>query len=326
MSNPVTLAEAADVFLNRYQKTTTKIAYRQDLRHLMTFVAPSLPLSQITGFDMERALGGLAQMETIRSVHTLNKFIKAMRTFFNWCQKRGLINNAAQLRLDYLPVPEHGVLERTMSNDDYLALVSFYSRLAALKPHIYQRALALVLLVGDSGARRGELGAMRWSDFDFEDLRVVTRGKGDKLYRRVFGRATAAVLQQWRLIQKVALDIAPEHAYVFSHSGKPISGPAVAQYFRRRCVEAGINGKDKNGYGVHAVRHNLGFRLQDAKVPDNLAAAVMGHSVDTYRKHYATTDDARVKEAALEVAFRFKDLPIVPSEKIRDLKTSGDTS
>jgi site-specific recombinase XerD len=319
-----TLGEAAQVFLLRYRKDTTRLAYQTDLNHLTNFIAPGVMLRSITGFDMDRTMGSFLKIETIQSVHTINKFIKSLHTFFNWAQKRGLIDNASALKPDYLPVPENSVLERTMPNDHYNRLVSFYSALAATYPLKYQRALALVLFMGDTGTRREGLARLRWSDISFAENEATTLEKGDKSHHRPFGQATSSVLKQWQLIQKVGDEISPFHAHVFSEHGQDMTGPAVAQYFRRRCIEANVHSSGANGYGPHSVRHNLGFRLQDAKVPDNLAAAVMGHDVQTYRKHYAATDHTRVKEAALEVAFRFSDLP-KPSEKVLRLDTGTET-
>lgn len=319
----VSLSEAVETFLSRYRKETTKRAYRNDLNHLMNFIAPGVLLRDISGYDMDRAMGGFLKIETIQSVHTINKFVKTVHTFFNWCKKRGLIDDANTLKPDYLPVPDDSVHERTMPNNDYYHLVGFYSGLAAIYPAKYQRALALILFVGDTGTRREGLARLRWSDINFAENEATTHEKGDKTHIRPFGIVTSGVLKQWQLIQKVREDISPFHAYIFSEDGHQMTGPAMGQYFRRRCVEAGINAPDTNGWGVHSVRHNLGFRLQDAKVPDNLAAAVMGHDVNTYRKYYAPVDTARVKAAALEVAFRFKDLP-KPSEKVIKLDTGTE--
>jgi len=319
----VTLAEAIRVFLDRYRKPTTRQAYGNDLNHLMEFVAPGVQITDITGFDIDRALGGFIQLKTISSVHTINKFIKTLHTFFNWAQKKGLIPDADPFKPDYLPTPENDVHERTMPNQDYKRLVSFYSALATTYPAKYQRTLALVLFMGDTGTRREGLARLRWSDINFIENEATTLEKGDKTHIRPFGQACAAVLKQWQLIQKVDDGISPYHAHVFSEHGQPMTGPAIAQYFRRRCAEANVNAPGTRGYGPHSVRHNLGFRLQDAKVPDNLAAAVMGHSVNTYRKHYASTDKTRVKKAALEVAFNFSDLPN-PAEKVVKINTGTE--
>lgn len=317
------LGEAIEVFLSRYRKETTRFAYTTDLNHLTSFVGRGIPIALVTGFDVDRALGNFIQLETIKSVYTINKFIKSLHVFFNWAKKRGLINSAEELKPDYLPTPNDDVHERTMPDEHYNHLVSFYSSLASTHPTKYQRTLALILFLGDTGTRREGLARLRWSDIDFTENEATTHEKGDKTHVRPFGQATSSVLRQWLLIQKVHEAISPYHAHVFSEHGDEMTGPAIAQYFRRRCAEAGINSADAKGYGPHSVRHNLGFRLQDAKVPDNLAAAVMGHSVNTYRKYYAPTDRNRVKQAAQSVAFRFSDLP-KPSEKILRLDTGTE--
>lgn len=318
------LQEAADVFLAKYPKETTRLAYGRDLIHLMRFVASGNPVEEIRGFDMERALVGVMNLENVTSVYTVNKFIKTMRTFFNWAKKRGLIDEHRneELKLNYLATPDNDVLERTMSNEDYLKLVSYYSALASVEAKKYQRVLALVLFMGDTGTRREGLARLRWSDIDFTKGIALTLEKGDKHHKRPFGKVTAIALREWQLLQKVKRETVTKQdgeIYVFSKDGSLVNGPAIAAFFRRACVTAGIE-----AHGPQAVRHNLGFRLQDAKIPDNLAAAVMGHTVDTYRKHYASTDDERIQKAALEVAFKYSQ--IKPSLHIKQLKISSEDS
>jgi integrase len=304
----ISLQEAADVFLAKYPKETTRLAYGRDIIHLMKFIAGAIPIDQIRGFDMERALVGVMNLEGVNSVHTLNKFVKTMRTFFNWAKKKGLIDERRneELKLNYLATPDNDVLERTMSNEDYVQLVGYYTLLSTADPKKYQRILALVLFMGDTGTRREGLARLRWSDIDFKKNIASTYEKGDKHHKRPFGMVASVALREWQLLQKVkrdALSNQGSEIFVFSRDGIAVNGPAIAAIFRRACIAAGLE-----GHGPQSVRHNLGFRLQDAKVPDNLAAAVMGHTVDTYRKHYATTDDERIQKAALEVAFKYSEL------------------
>lgn len=312
MNKPVTLEQAAQTFLDRY-KPTTRRAYSRDLHYLMQFIAPAVPVESITGYDMERALGGIVGMDSIRSVYTVNKFIKTLRTFFNWCERRNLIDKADPLHLDYRPTPDNDASERTMPEADYQRLVDFYTHLARAKPH-YLRALALILVVGDTGTRREGLARLHWLDVDLDEQRIITLEKGDKRHKRYFGLATANVLREWRLAQKVASALAEDEVHVFSRDGQSIKAENLAQFFRRRCREAGIK-----GYGLHAVRHLVGMRLARNKTPDHIAAQVMGHKIKTYQDFYVSTDDAIIKAATLDVAYKPAGNRPQIREKIRKL-------
>lgn len=49
---------------------------------------------------------------------------------------------------------------------------------------------------------------------------------------------------------------------------------------------------------VHNVRHSIATTLAEAGVPENQAAALLGHDVDTYRRFYLVTDDDAAADAA----------------------------
>jgi len=318
-----TLGEVVSVFLNRYRKKSTRRAYENDLNHLMTYIAPGVPVATITGFDVERALGQFLQRDSINSVHTVNKFIKTLHTFFNWCEKMRLREISADLKPAYYPVPDDDVAERTMPDEDFDKLIAYYVPLAAVKPKTYQRPLALFLFIGDTGTRNEGLSLLTWRDIDFKERIATTKEKGDKTHYRPFGTAVAAILQQWQIIQKLADDVRPNDARIFSDNGRAITPDGLKQYFRRRCIEADVHKPGHKGWGPHSIRHRLGFRLADAKVPDHIACKVLGNDINTYRKSYAPKDAERIKAAALEVAFQFADLP-KPSVIRPEFKTGSE--
>lgn len=87
----------------------------------------------------------------------------------------------------------------------------------------------------------------------------------------------------------------PARGLVITDSaGEPVQPDAFSRRFRALCKAAGVPPLIR----IHNTRHSLATLLQDAGVPDNQAAALLGHDVATYRKFYLVTDDAGAAEAA----------------------------
>lgn len=287
------LGEAVDVFLGEYIRTT-RLTYERDLRQVMAYISPQLPLSAVTPLDVLRAVQQYEQRESVKSPHTVNKIIKTVRVFFHWAERLGLVAEAPLKGLKDRPTAKgEGVgIKKMMPNQMFNRAVKFYRDIAELKPR-YARALALFLWLGDGGARRGGAVNLRWRDVDFAKQTAVITEKGQKTRKVWFGVSTKAALLRWRLAQK-----ATKGDFVFSPNGAQITAACLAQYFRRRCVEAGIG-----GWGPHSLRHRFGVRLRENKTPSHVAAMVMGISLKTYEGHYGEPDEEALKKAALEVAF-----------------------
>lgn len=87
----------------------------------------------------------------------------------------------------------------------------------------------------------------------------------------------------------------PARGLVITDSaGEPVQPDAFSRRFRALCAAAGVPPLTR----VHNTRHSLATMLQDAGVPDNQAAALLGHDVATYRKFYLVTDDEGAASAA----------------------------
>jgi len=287
----VTLAEAIETFLAQY-KPTTRETYRQSLDMLQTYIAPGIPIQQITPFDVLRAVNAYESRDTVSSVHTVNKFIKTVKRFFNWCVKTAQLLTESPATVEYRQLPADQD-PKAMPEQTYQHLVDYWRNLAdftrQFEPHNHPRTLrayALILFL-DTGARRGGCHNLKWHHIDFRVGEAVVTEKGDKPRVVFLSRDVCRVLQEWRIAQTNGGN------YVFSEDGHSITAASLGQYFRRACKAAGIG-----SWGMHSVRHRKGWQLESIETPDHIAAQILGHSVETYQKYYVRKDLSEARKTA----------------------------
>jgi len=96
---------------------------------------------------------------------TLNKDIRNLKAFINWCRENRYINREIKIKL--LKEDERPV--KSLTNNQIKKLLS------AFKP--YQTMRMRILLALGTGLRRGDIELLRVPDLDFENSYVTTRSK-----------------------------------------------------------------------------------------------------------------------------------------------------
>jgi integrase len=177
----------------------------------------------------------------------------------------------------------------TAERDRFLALA------ADREPGLH----AGLTLAAHTGIRRGELGALLWSDIDLgarrlrvERTAIEVRGQQltgppkSKHSRRVvpFGASVAAVLRAHRRQQaadRLAASGWEDHGLVVcGPAGEPIPLWALSARFRELAREAGLPGS------LHVLRHTSVCVALRAGVPPHEVAAVHGHTLATMMSVY----------------------------------------
>ena len=181
-----------------------------------------------------------------------------------------------------------------------------------------------ILLAASSGARRGELLALRWSDIDLAGARLsIERGivrvgddvieQGTKTHqsRRIsLDGGTVAVLQahRERMTQRAgaAASEVTSESFVFSHAvdgSSPWHPDSTTRAFRKVCQQAGVT-----GVRLHDLRHYVATRLLAAGVDVRTVAGRLGHrnpstTLNVYSHFVPETD----QEAAETLGRIFED-------------------
>ncbi|MFC1677968.1 tyrosine-type recombinase/integrase [Planctomycetota bacterium] len=110
----------------------------------------------------------ILQRGTEVSRPTLNKDIRNLKTFINWCKKKRYINNEIELR-------ELKEDERPVKS---LKDVQVKKLLKAMEPYTLMKTRVLLAL--DTGLRRGDIDLLKISDIDFETNSIATSSKKTK--------------------------------------------------------------------------------------------------------------------------------------------------
>jgi integrase len=217
---------------------------------------------------------------TARKVHA------HLHRLFRWAVGRGIVESNP---LADLPKPgAETTRDRVLSDEELLAVWNAAGEIA------WQFGCAVRLLIL-TGARREEIGQLRWSEVKAADIELDgPRTKNGKPHDIPLSTPARAIIK--------ALPRIKDSAFVFTIDGlKPISGWPRA---KARIDElAGIA-----PWRIHDLRRTTATGLQKLKTPLQVTEAILGHTagsragvVGIYQRH----DYADEKRAALETWGRF---------------------
>jgi integrase/recombinase XerD len=150
---------------------------------MLTPFLESLTDSKPTAQDVRRFLAGVASRGV--SAGTVHAYARAVRAFLNFCYAEGYLDQPVKVDMPRVPQKRMEVL--TPGEIKKVLAVC----------NVRDRAIVLVLI--DSGLRRGELLGLTWDDIDFKTGAVLVRhGKGGKSRTTIIGVKSRRALLKWR--------------------------------------------------------------------------------------------------------------------------------
>lgn len=156
------------------------------------------------------------------SPFTTEGIYRSIKRLFNWSLTEGHIKQNPMQRVRRPKVPKRIV--RRLSEAQLKILLQ---EIAETKEPV--RNLAIILLMVDSGLRKGEWMSLKLENLHLDEQFVCVNGKGEKERNVPIGEVTCEAMSQW-------LTIRPEtkckNVFVKS-SGKPLSGEAIRAVLRR---------------------------------------------------------------------------------------------
>lgn len=176
---------------------------------------------------------------------------KGLRVFFGWLVAEGEIDADPMANIKPPAIPEEPV--PILTDDDLDRLL----KTCAGDTFDARRDTAVVMMLLDTGMRRGELANLAIADIDWENRVAVVMGKGSRPRACPFGAKCAKALDRY-------LRHRDRHPYTESSrlwlgTRGPLSDQGVRLMLERRGRQAGID-----GLHAHQFRHTFAHRWLEA--------------------------------------------------------------
>jgi integrase len=213
--------------------------------------------------------------ERVTRPNNARQGFEKFRTFWNWCSKNDRYKAIANPDV----FEDHSLLaiipsKNSKKDGDVLRknnIADWFSAVQKISNKVISVYLQCLLI---SGARRGELIALKWSDVDFKAKNIWLK---DKI--KTEGRLIPLNIYMEQLIDSLPR----RNKYVFSSleaKGGYITEPRIAH--NQAIAIAGIP-----HLSIHGLRRSFASLFIWAKQPDGVGARIQGHAPQSIRdKHY----------------------------------------
>lgn len=158
----LTVADLAKQFLA--DPNTKGLRTYDDLERLVLWWVNHYGSERILRFNVLTLRAGRAKLEPGRAPATVNRYLAAMRSCWNWGRSAGLVPQD-RLWPDRLSLTEPRERTRHLSDEELQRLLA---EARAVGPTMY----AAVVVSLATGVRQGELLRLRWNDVDLENKRI----------------------------------------------------------------------------------------------------------------------------------------------------------
>lgn len=228
--------------------------------------------------------------------NTIFDYYAALRTFFNWLQQRGMIEQNPIPMVE--KPPRTRLIPRAAKEDALQKLFDrLYTTAAAGRGHWQEvRDLAAFSLAFDTGLRVGEIVALTPADLDLKQRTVFIQGQ--KTYTNrivVFHELTARTLEAWLYVRNELLPLPASVTALFvsQYRGQEwiaITDWGVRQALSRRCEEVGIS-----TFGPHTLRHSYAvFALRNRANLLDVQKQLGHYNIATTARYTLVDDEDRV--------------------------------
>ena len=191
--------------------------------------------------------------------------MRAVKAFYNFCIGEDYLDDfSRQLRLPKVYKKEQLILD----DQEILLLLKVLDNSAARNN---QRNRCFVLLMLDSGLRRGEIPRININDISFPTRSMIVRGKGSKPRLIPMGEKTCSQLLDYRVRFRSAAG--GSEPFFLDQNGNRCSDNLVKLVFQRLKEETGIE-----RLHPHLLRHTFAtYYLADGGDLETLRL-ILGHS------------------------------------------------
>lgn len=271
----------------RYSALTVK-AYGDDITQFAEYLGADDPAA-VSADDLRGWIVHLTGDEKMAAT-SVNRKLSAVKAFFRYLCKNGIIKNDQSVRITSLKKPkklpsfvEESKMERLAEKlleetDDFLT----------------ERNSLVILLFYGTGIRLAELGSIRTGDFSDNFNQLKVRGKGDK--ERILPinpQLKAKILHYLTVIRDREICKSSDFSLILNQKGNPASRTEIYRIVHNVLKNAGVQGKSS----PHILRHTFATHLLNGEADIRSIQELLGHSSLTATQVYTHNSIEQLKTA-----------------------------
>ena len=263
----------------------TVLGYKNDLKELQKFLAPTLDIQTITKENLLLSIGQLSKEK--KAAASVNRFIAAVRTMFSYALKFGYIKKNPALELKTVKLPKRVPNFMTQPEVNQLCEQPVNNELLWEK-----RDHALFTMMYSSGCRISEITNLKLDDFMDNYHSASVTGKGNKQRKVFFAQearnALALYLQDRKKVLESHNIAEPTRQVFINQKGYPLSVGGVRFIISKYSGAEGTN----HHINPHAFRHTFATTMIGNGADVRLVQEMLGHSSisTTQRYTHITTE------------------------------------
>lgn len=291
MQNNKNIADLIEEFLSyifgvRNVSPRTVESYRNDMAHFLQMIDKDAPLSSITLADLQICIASLSEQNYAAT--SINRFISALRTFFDYCYRLGYISTNPAARLKNIKAPQKMPKFLFQSESDELCAMP--DKLNILWP---VRDKAIIECLYSSGCRVSELAGIKIADLDKNLRSAIVLGKGSKERRVYFSPEAAVALKEYLEDRLKKFPRAKDMPEVFLNmQGNKISRTSIYTVISRYSGVEGTN----HPVSPHALRHTFATTMLNNGADIRIVQELLGHAnISTTQRYTHVTTAQLVK-------------------------------
>jgi integrase/recombinase XerC len=236
---------------------------------------------------LRRYLGYLTMSDYAR--RSVTRKTAALRRYFNWCRRRGLIESdpAATLHVTggqgRLPrILDHAELQHLLEPDHA------DPRHLAAPAWIRRRDDAVLEVLYGSGVRVSELCALRTDNLDLAGSAATVWGKGSKQRRVPLSEPAVMALRAWLVARSTieVSDVSDRLVLFYNQRGRPLTPRDVRRIIDQRASDP---------THPHALRHTFATHLLDGGADLRVVQELLGHSDVATTQRYTHVSKERLR-------------------------------
>lgn len=220
---------------------------------------------------------------TPRSITTVNRELANLRRILSVAVENGwTVKNPFKCGPSLISTACEKRRERILSYEEEQGLLE-----ACNTPRRQHLQFLLIMLL-DTGARKGEVLKLRWSDVDLVNRLITIRPENSKTLKE---RSVGMTERLYKELSTRKVDVSDVSFPVFPFKN-------VRSVFESACKDVGIKHGGLDGLTLHCLRHTAATRLVKGQLPIQLVGRILGHTQVNTTYRYLSADTETVRRAA----------------------------